>query len=712
MASSEPNMALAASIGHKSLLQLGVGLADIALLIQWGKKFGNFLKASDNEADLVNALDEPAEVLLPRRNLIDRGHMKTRWSHISFTYQGVIVASNGKNLKVPQDLTEFGWLMVALISGLDLCLDKDRVLQLIVDVMAAVLGRENEVEESLRIVLPTNVESWRQVGKVRKINLLLRQQYIKARQKRGETDVVPELNEAEEVEMRQFLIWLMKEKHDHHFRAISLDVYALADGIQSVGVHLKIDGPRTFDTEPIVEYCSTSGSSTLPQLSSRQPRSRAVQVSYPLGKPKAMIQSVPASRHVLNEMEFFWDLGSKAGEYFHLVPQSETPFSYESDVFYSLDGEDFAKHRISTWTRNLADRAFPTLANHDAGHVLQGVEKLIERMDDSLASWVHQHTEPNYLENIDAASESKEQREAMLKYEALVFGFYFRLFNPLVCLDLVDSSTYCQGLWGYGNYTFLAMCISLNNIFRRSGKISRSHILYMLSSMFNGRQKRLSSTIRTGLLGILGSISVVSLPLLRTVDTPNEISQFVIVDLPIIDLAAADTDGELYAGSGGGVSFIDREGQQEDIAPRKPTKSWSIHAKMGVSVRGGLDGVVMAAKCSGRLVGWFNPLAADVAFLSTAYLAFNGKQAPNDYDTACIRGLQIVDEDWQSGKLPTQVGVDEACFRVVHSWGCPPLRYAATGFFAALGEEVAISTGNFDMAFRRMKPHSSGVIVT
>ncbi|KAF2690287.1 hypothetical protein K458DRAFT_413093 [Lentithecium fluviatile CBS 122367] len=128
---------------------------------------------------------------------------------------------------------------------------------------------------------------------------------------------------------------------------------------------------------------------------------------------------------------------------------------------------------------------------------------------------------------------------------------------------------------------------------------------------------------------------------------------------------------------------------------------------MGVSVEGGLNGVVMAAKCSGRLVGWFSPLAADVVFLSTAYVAVDQEAAPDDYETATVRGLEITDQDWQDGRLPRS-----DCYRVVQAWGCAPLRYASAGIFASLREEVAVATGNLEIAFGRIEAQGSGVVIT
>jgi hypothetical protein len=235
----------------------------------------------------------------------------------------------------------------------------------------------------------------------------------------------------------------------------------------------------------------------------------------------------------------------------------------------------------------------------------------------------------------------------------------------------------------------------------------------MISSMFNGRTKPyVEGSSRRGLVGILGSISVVTLPLMRAVDTPSEIFKFMLCDLPIIDLAP-ENDGEIYAGTGSGIRFDNEPILQSNIIPRAPSKKWTMHAKMGVKFAGSSNGVIMAARCDGRLVGWFNPLVADVLFLTTAYCAQEGEQSIVDHDEpTSVLAVEVKDNDWQRGIVPRPARQDAPDgFIVVHSLGCPVLRYAATGFFGNAGDEIAISTGDVSFAYGRMELQESGVII-
>ena len=81
-------------------------------------------------------------------------------------------------------------------------------------------------------------------------------------------------------------------------------------------------------------------------------------------------------------------------------------------------------------------------------------------------------------------------------------------------------------------------------------------MLYVLSAMYNGRRKIFSTmSPLPRLVGVLGPISVLALPLVRTTDDPDSISKIAVVDLPIVDLNAESADGDLMASEGGGMHF-------------------------------------------------------------------------------------------------------------------------------------------------------------
>jgi hypothetical protein len=90
---SPPRQTMALSIvaGTNGLIQLGLSISDLALLIDQGKKVGNFIRAGQNDNDLFDVLDEDREAVLRRGGLVDAREMERRWPTLQFVHQGVKV---------------------------------------------------------------------------------------------------------------------------------------------------------------------------------------------------------------------------------------------------------------------------------------------------------------------------------------------------------------------------------------------------------------------------------------------------------------------------------------------------------------------------------------------------------------------------------------------------------------------------------------------
>ena len=188
-------MSLQITTGARSLIALGVSFGDLAVVIRHGRSIGNWLRAADLDAELFESILEQQGALLKRRGLIDAAHMKQRWSQIDFIYEGHILKSSSKSkASEDQDLTEFSWLMVTVVTALDRVLPASAIKALLVDVFAEILEGDEAMKESLRIQLPTNVEAWRSVGCVRNmvksISTVIQKFYLNLVQQRA----VPQLN--------------------------------------------------------------------------------------------------------------------------------------------------------------------------------------------------------------------------------------------------------------------------------------------------------------------------------------------------------------------------------------------------------------------------------------------------------------------------------------------------------------------------------------
>jgi hypothetical protein len=611
--------------------------------------------------------------------------------------------------------------MVTIIAGIDVCLPSSSVQKFLVELFVDILNEDEELAEPLRVQLPTNIESWRSAGQVRDMARTSSNCIQKCRFELTQERAIPELNQAEWGELQAFLKWLLAGK-DTQFQLFSTTVFAVASWLKYAGLHLNTKGDQRYEAEPMVRYASENPivlgflsskhhpSDLEDPLNARRGlRGVSQQVAFPMGKPELMIDTLAVSRDTINRMFMFWDLGCKAATKMELIPSSTGEYdASSSDIHYTLENNDPVTSRFAPNLSMLACHGFPEISQS----ILSALEQMIPgEMDPKRAEWLQMHTALEFLSRLTTKpSRQPENMGLWTQYQALVFGFYYKLLEPLISFEHVHENAYFRGIWGYGSRLFLAMCSQFAEGLRRGGSVSRTHLLYMLSAMYNGRQHAYSkSSSRSGLVGITGPISVLTLPLLRVSDIPNELGTFMLVDLPVIDLLA-EANGELYSGHDTGLEFVHGAKTPVEISPRAPNKLWSVHAKMG-NLFDGQPRVVMTARCGGRLVGYFSPLAADVTFLGAAY------QAPrheSDYvDDFRVLGYEIKDEDWQSGMVQRPLPRDLLDqIGVVHSRGCPALRYAAAGFFAGAHEEVAIATDDVDMAVGRVSAQDGGVIIT
>jgi hypothetical protein len=175
----------------------------------------------------------------------------------------------------------------------------------------------------------------------------------------------------------------------------------------------------------------------------------------------------------------------------------------------------------------------------------------------------------------------------------------------------------------------------------------------------------------------------------------------------------ADYGGELFAGRGRWLSF-------QRLQPRQTNRSTASGAKkgmvstcqMGLLFGDGEPGVVMAARCAGTLIGWFSPLAADIAFLSSAYQERSHDGEEGYIDQSTFMGYEIEDSHWQQNRLPRPMNQRVSCHvGLVQSRGCPALRYTAAGILTEYGEEIGIATDDIKAAYDKVAKQGEGIVI-
>jgi hypothetical protein len=729
-------MALSIIAGTGGLLQLGLSISDIALCVDLGKKFGNFVRAGQNDNDLFEVLNEDREALFRRRGLVDAVEMEKRWPQVQFVHRGTKKKGNIVESPPPESpllktnhrkkredtsggVDRFTWIMVAIVSALDGCLPSSVIQELLIRVFVEVLAREDDIVPALRITIKKNVESWRSFGCARNVAFSIKNEMHKSLSN-GELDqhpiqAIPQLNEAEMADAQNFLVWLLRGDSTV-FSVMSPITFSIAEAWEKVKLDLCTGGHPTHEGQACVTYHREGhiigGSSSSTGPIPRGLGSRPLQISWPRDRPESMIDVLGVGRPLEEAMLQAWDRGTKAADHLALVGKADLPFESTSEVYYTLEVSSGAQvsRRYGSHIGMLADQGLPT----DTEKIFETLEWILVGAPQDSSRWLQNHVAPDYLLRVDGAAVLRdvEYTQVFFKYQAFIFGFYYRLLRSILCFDLVEPAAFFHGIWGVHSTTFLAMCTQLGQSLRRDEKVSRAHMLYVLSAMYNGRRKIFSTmSPLPRLVGVLGPISVLALPLVRTTDDPDSISKIAVVDLPIVDLNAESADGDLMASEGGGMHFkcpseCDRAATL--TRPTGPTHDWAVYPYMSMALSGeSTSGVVMAALCGKRLVGWFNPLAADISFLSSAYL----RESRSEDD---VVAFEVKDEHWVNGEaLQPDPGHVDFAFGVVHSHGSPSLRYAAAGFYAETGEEVVVarSASEFSGAFGRIEAQGQGIVI-
>ncbi|KAI4673839.1 uncharacterized protein J4E84_010911 [Alternaria hordeiaustralica] len=729
-------MAVSIVAGASGLLQLGLSISDVALLYDQGKKLGNFVRAGHNDDDLFDVLDEDREAVLKRRGLANAPEMEKRWPMMDFVHQGVkikgkIVQSSRaessvrdakhrkKKASARDDVDSFTWVMVAITSALDECLPSSEIQELLIDVFVEILDRDDDITPALRVTIRKNIESWRSFGCAREIAFAIKQEMRKTLSNDSASQLsagaIPQLNEAEMEDTQKMLLWLLSGDLAV-FDAMSPITFSMAEAFKKANLDLCTDGNPTHEGQACVAYRQEGQPFGMPGFSTKSvPRglnSRPLQISWPRDRPESMIDALGVGRTLEDMMSGSWQRGKSAAGAMTLVGAANGPYGPTEEVYYTLQVSDSAhvSKRYGPHIGMLADQGLPA----DTEYIYSALEWVLQGETPENSQWLHSHVAQEYLLRVDSVEVTSDElhKPVYFRYQAFVFGFYYELLTQLISFRLVEAKAFFHGIWGANSTTFLAMCTQLGRCWRRDGRVSRAHMLYVLSAMYNGRRKIFDTTSKLPrLVGVLGPISVLALPLVRTTDDPKEISRIAIVDLPIVDLNAESADGDLMASEGGGIRWAppgENNNPTTITHPPEPNVKWTVHPYMSMALGGdGISGVVMAARCGKRLVGWFNPLAADIAFLSSAYV----KESHSEGDFVAF---EVKDEDWEAGKAikprPSQPGL---ALGVVRSHNSPSQRYAAAGFYAEHGEEIAIarSAAEFRGAFDMIDGQDQGIVI-
>ena len=691
-------MALNIQAGARSLIQVGLSISDVGALVHIARSIGNWLRVTPNDEDLFDSLSEDYGVVLRRRGLVDLTLMENCWSRqLHLIHEGVIVHDTAESRKEEEgQLGSFSWLMVAIVTALDPCLTTDELRTILIDLFIILLRRDDsqDVRDSLRMQIQTNIESWRSTGVVRGMKPLVDSTLKDCRSSLGGGSAIPALTRAENQELLDFLTWLMAGDTDH-FSLVSATLYSVAAALQCAKIQLTLGrSDQTIEGQIVVQYAAEKGGleSLLDALKSDWKLCQTgegmnsvppTRVSYLSGKPEQMIQTFPCSRPVKNQLETFWFRGSEAAAKVSLKAVCRLRLT---GIKYIVKDYDECTSQWPGRLTDLSSEHFPV----DSETLLVALDALMKCFPEQIEDWLYKSVKLDGGINEQDRKFTEEQMNAFLCFQSLVFGYWYQLLKPWVSMEYVKHEVYFYGVWGYRDTYLLVMLRAAATHFRLGlarphDGLSREELLHVLAAMFAGRAKhnvhrpRKKSVILThGMVAVLDQISIVAMSLLKPSDQAQQQARFAVLSLPLVTLVP-DRDGELWTGDAAGIQFRTCANASQQLTRRVPREEWSVHPKM-TTIDGRLSGVVLMVRCGGVAVGILNPDDADATLLRaqenrTGHL---GSKEPGIGPPQSF--LDTFEEHFQKGAVFRPISRGDLV--LVHSNGSPVMRYAAAGFYA------------------------------
>ena len=700
-------MALTVALG-KSLFSLGIGLSDVSLVLNNGRTLGNWVYAQTHDKQLFDdILGEDMEALLKRRGLVDQTTMNSRWSkELNVVANGK--KTDGKDLAAADDsghLDRITWLMSAVITAIDLCLTTRDVEEVVVDTFIKILRPEestaqhNDFRHALKTQVGANIQAWRSVGVVRDLvqteNRAFNGIVKEILDIQAEDVAIPQMNPSEKSELTSFLVWLMADTTGQsRFETPSVLVYAVAGAISTAGICLNCTGTPMSEAEPTIRYIGDGESILQPESS----QTNAILVPpqqncFPMGKPDAMIEALPVDRSVKQKMKTWWPRGADAAKAVKLCVFNEyiSP-GKDLGLLYRIGSFDKLTSSFDGNVMRLASKHFPV----DSEQLLRTLEDFLQEIPADILNWLVGYSEGYRHGNLEISNLNRsltpQQADAFSTLQALVFGYYYALFEPWVCLDFCQPNTYFRGFWGFRDESLFRWCNHFAKECRgtASSGVSRSEVLSMLSVMFAGNQTYANQRpaehgvfnwTRANIIAIVSNISIFSASLVQPCDTADSVGRFVITALPVLNLLTTQ-HGELYAADVRSSMTFHPPNPQHVVrytAFEKPTKKWNVLPRIVADENGTFNSVMMIARCGGRLVGTFSPLLADEAIVKALSCPQTECKTRKETDSeSAIDILKVTEDHFISESV---CSADGTMLVVVQSHGSPEMRYAAAGLY-------------------------------
>ncbi|KAI1176952.1 hypothetical protein F4777DRAFT_544049 [Nemania sp. FL0916] len=628
------------------LVSLGVGVGDVAAIISYGKRIGNWWTGPSGDAELLKLLDEDGNSVFQRRGLLDIQAFNKRWR------KQIDLLANGRPLRLQekeiekvlgdpkalvQDLSVFTGVMTCLVAVLDQFTSNSAVRSIIHDALRDLLKLHEGSEDILRSHYPSRLNAWRSIACLRGLNHAVekcRAELIK----RGNI-LSGRMPEAESSHMGQFIRWLLGT-NEPGFKTASSDVAGVAVCLRSLGLdslQVQADGfPEISYGECTVIYSKQPflhDSTTIPPYNDRLALlERHMVVTIPLQHPEETVSVFPISLECQNQCRTAWKCGQSAAKTVAIgfyVPVRDTSFVGSSlELRYTIVDRGNGVKRTSAGLDAIV-RTYGLVKNRE---LVDALNETLGSTQPEILSWLYSDLRNSRdISNPDMTD--KQKIDAFCVFQSFFMGYYYTVFGRLVCTSSLLSQT-VEGAWGFREPGFLDYMASLFGENRNAARLvevdsphrktdcrvlTKRNILSVLARLFLGKSVESDlANSSVSCLGIVGKRTLLSNSLLGKCSSPKAVASFTLLDVDVGGIPR-DHSGLIRAGLQS-IPFkfkdlkLDQSERLAHIGVNEKSPEEDVTLNIEPDWEGNPDTSLLCARYKGRRVATFSPAVADMSF--------------------------------------------------------------------------------------------------
>ena len=697
-------MTMAVALGAHALLQLGLGVSDVATLISLGRSAGNWITTQSGDDEFLRAINGDANSIILRKGLIDLDAFNKRWRKDCTLLVNGVPQKMDPNIisKSLEYFSRFTATMVSMVTVLDAFLSSATVSLVTEQVLIEMLRTTTIGEDLLKAEISNRIRSWRSAGTMRGMTKHIRQFRMDLVRQHHVMNSYPPISEAPH--FRELLVWLLLGSEDKYVTPSS-DVAAVALGLSFLAFDLLgVSGFPSQNTTLEYPQCVVvydfqdlglfpANKAILEAGFTKTGSKRVDCMTIPLEGSEEAVSVFPLSFKGREACRFAWTRGIAAAEDIRIQIMAPTANEVHnsSDLTYLFSSHSSDRDRPGRQSQHQAPQSpmNGVLDRHNfctSNKMYQHFEEAAE-LHANRADWLLQQTGDGVVgEGEDGWVSSPEfynelKIEAFSVMQSFLMGLYYTVF-----LRLVDTSglqiPVVDGHWGFRSTKLLnrmrkyckkakqAEDSHRNN----TARIKRQDVIEILCTLLFNQHIDLENRTRfSQCVGVVGSRTLLTASLIRPTDCPNAVGRFVLLDVDTGGIPR-DSEGVVRPGepdsdlnpltTGTPQSFVSGEDRsiQDDIT-RHIEADWT----------GNRERLLLTFRYKGRRLFSLNPAETDLRICHSYVEPTDRPHAENGLKDAIQTGVSdLLERRLQTGALGQKPVLFQAYDR-------PNLRYACVG---------------------------------